>query len=70
MEDRESRGLQSDTLSVEVTTHCNGACSHCFVRARGPQRSILAPDLVQTIVTEAYEAGYKHLHITGGEPLL
>jgi MoaA/NifB/PqqE/SkfB family radical SAM enzyme len=57
-------------LSVEVTTHCNSACSHCFVHARGQKRSSLAPDLVQTIVREGYEAGYRRLHITGGEPLL
>lgn len=61
---------QCDRLSVEVTTHCNSACSHCFVRARGPQRSSLAPDLLQSVVREGYESGYRHLHITGGEPLL
>lgn len=41
-----------------------------FVRARGPRRSSLAPDLAQTIVREGYETGYRHLHVTGGEPLL
>jgi MoaA/NifB/PqqE/SkfB family radical SAM enzyme len=70
MDDRESLALQSDTLSVEVTTLCNSSCSHCFVRARGLRRSSLAPDLVRTIVREAYEEGYRHLHVTGGEPLL
>jgi MoaA/NifB/PqqE/SkfB family radical SAM enzyme len=40
------------------------------VRARGQQRSSLAPDVVQTIVREGHEAGYRRLHITGGEPLL
>jgi MoaA/NifB/PqqE/SkfB family radical SAM enzyme len=70
MDDRESLTPQSDSLSIEVTTHCNSSCSHCFVRARGPRRSSLTPDLVQTIVREAYEEGYRHLHITGGEPLL
>ena len=59
-----------DRLSVEVTTHCNGSCSHCFVRARGSRRSSLAPDLVRTMVRDGYEAGYRHVHITGGEPLL
>jgi len=70
MEDRASLWPPSDCLSVEVTTHCNSSCSHCFVRARGPRRSSLAPSLVQTMVREGYEAGYRHLHITGGEPLL
>jgi len=70
MEDRESLWPQSDRLSVEVTTRCNSSCSHCFVRARGVQRSSLAPDLVKGLVREGHEAGYRHLHITGGEPLL
>jgi MoaA/NifB/PqqE/SkfB family radical SAM enzyme len=70
MEDRESLWPQSDRLSVEVTTRCNSSCSHCFVRARGPQRSNLSPELVKSLVREGYEAGYRHFHVTGGEPLL
>jgi MoaA/NifB/PqqE/SkfB family radical SAM enzyme len=70
MGNRGSLWPKCDRLSVEVTTRCNSSCSHCFVRARGPRRSSLAPDLVQTMVREGYEAGYRHLHITGGEPLL
>jgi MoaA/NifB/PqqE/SkfB family radical SAM enzyme len=70
MESRESLWLPGDCLSVEVTTRCNSSCSHCFVRARGSLRSSLAPDLVQTMVCEGYEAGYRHLHVTGGDPLL
>ena len=40
------------------------------MRARGSQRSSLTTALVQAIVREGYETGYRHLHITGGEPLL
>ena len=70
MEKRGSLWPQCDRLGVEVTTRCNSSCSHCFVRARGPMRSSLAPDLAQAMVREGYEVGYKHLHLTGGEPLL
>ena len=70
MGNRESLWPRCDRLSVEVTTQCNSTCSHCFVRARGPLRSSLAPEMVQTIVREGYEAGYRRLHLTGGEPLL
>ena len=70
MGNRGSLWPKCDGLSIEVTTRCNSSCSHCFVRARGPQRSSLAPALVQTIVREGYEAGYRRLHLTGGEPLL
>lgn len=70
MGSRASLLKKCDSLSVEVTTDCNSSCSHCFVRARGPQRLSLAPGLVRTMVSEGYEAGYRHLHLTGGEPLL
>ena len=70
MGNRGSLWPKCDRLSLEVTTRCNSFCSHCFVRARGQQRSSLAPDLVRTITREGYEAGYRRLHITGGEPLL
>jgi MoaA/NifB/PqqE/SkfB family radical SAM enzyme len=70
MNELASLRFHSDCLGVEVTTHCNSSCSHCFVRARGSQKSSLAPYLVQTLVREGYEAGYRHLHLTGGEPFL
>lgn len=70
MEDTETLCFHSDSLGVEVTTRCNSWCSHCFVRARGRQRSSLSSNLVRTLVREGYEIGYRHLHVTGGEPLL
>ena len=70
MGNRGSLWPQCDRLSIEVTTHCNSSCSHCFVRARGPLKSTLTPALVQTMVHEGYEAGYRRLHLTGGEPIL
>lgn len=70
MENGGARWPRNESLSVEVTTRCNSSCSHCFVRARGPRRSSLAHDLVRTLVGEGYAAGYRHLHVTGGEPLL
>ncbi len=59
-----------EPLSIEVTTRCNGACLHCFARSGISIRSSLSFDLVKGIVAEGYGAGYRHLHITGGEPLL
>ena len=38
--------------------------------AEGPGGQVSAPDLVKSLVHEGYEAGYRHLHVTGGEPLL
>jgi len=59
-----------ERLGVEVTTHCNSACLHCFVRAGSSGRSSLSLDVVKGIIAEGFGAGYRHLHITGGEPLL
>jgi len=63
-------GVGQEPLSIEVTTRCNGSCLHCFVRSGISRRSSLPVDLVKEIMVEGYDAGYRHLHITGGEPLL
>lgn len=59
-----------EELSIEVTTRCNGSCLHCFVRSGISRRSSLPVDLVKGIMVEGYNVGYRHLHVTGGEPLL
>jgi MoaA/NifB/PqqE/SkfB family radical SAM enzyme len=63
-------GVAEGYLSIEVTTRCNSACLHCFVRAGEPKRLSLSMGVVKDIIAEGYDAGYRHLHITGGEPLL
>jgi MoaA/NifB/PqqE/SkfB family radical SAM enzyme len=63
-------GVTEGYLSIEVTTRCNSACMHCFVRAGKPRRLSLSLEVVKDIIAEGYDAGYRHLHITGGEPLL
>ena len=55
---------------VSVASRCNSSCSHCFVRARGFRTTSLTPELVRNLIREGYEAGYRSLHLTGGEPLL
>jgi len=64
------QGGRKESLSIEVTTHCNSACLHCFVRAGISEPSDLSIDLVKDIISEGYNLDYRHLHITGGEPLL
>lgn len=61
--------IRQESLSVEVTTKCNSACAHCFVRT-GEKNKSLSIDLVKDIISEGYNIGYRHMHITGGEPLL
>jgi len=70
VEEKTCPTIIENSLSVEVTTHCNSACSHCFARSGISKPSSLSIDLVKAIIAEGYDAGYRHLHITGGEPLL
>jgi MoaA/NifB/PqqE/SkfB family radical SAM enzyme len=63
-------GVGQEALAIEVTTRCNGSCSHCFARSGISRRSSLSVDLVKEIIVEGYDTGYRHLHVTGGEPLL
>lgn len=57
-------------LSIEVTTHCNIECRHCFVNHQISERSSLPFDVVRDIIEEGYDCGFRRLHLTGGEPLL
>ena len=70
IEKKSDPGLIEENLSIEVTTACNSPCPNCFARAGISTHSSLPFDLVKKISTEGYMAGYRHLHVTGGEPLL
>lgn len=61
---------REESLSIEVTTRCNSNCAHCFARVRNSADADLSAHLVKEIVLEGYNEAYRHLHITGGEPLL
>lgn len=64
--DRSSEKL----LSIEVTSHCNIQCLHCFVNHQMDERVSLSFKVVKSILKEGYDIGYHRLHFTGGEPLL
>jgi MoaA/NifB/PqqE/SkfB family radical SAM enzyme len=57
-------------LSIELTTRCNSACRHCFARDGSDREASLTPAVAHGICAEGFEAGFRHLHLTGGEPLL
>ena len=69
-EERRGLGLHDRILGIEVTTHCDGSCLHCFVHAMNPNRQSLPVDVVKEILDEGYGEAYRRLHLTGGEPLL
>ena len=70
LEEQPTGSVGEESLGIEVTTHCNCNCPHCFARAAIAEHSSLSPDLVKEIIREGYTARYRRLHITGGEPLL
>ena len=62
--------IQAENLSIEVTTRCTNDCWHCFARAGKQASADLTLNDAISAVDEAYDMGYRHLHLTGGDPLL
>lgn len=69
-EDKPLIPVSEKLLSIEVTTHCNIDCLHCFVRGNNTEQSRLSFDVAKDIISDGYDAGFRRLHLTGGEPLL
>ena len=69
-EDKPLFPVSEKLLSIEVTTHCNIHCLHCFVRGNNTGQSSLSFAVAKDIISEGYDAGFRRLHLTGGEPLL
>ena len=63
------RCKMGDSLTLEVTTACNGVCRHCFLQDRKIPVRWLTPSMALTIIREGWQTGYRDLHLTGGEPL-
>jgi MoaA/NifB/PqqE/SkfB family radical SAM enzyme len=62
--------LSHEGLSIEITRRCNSKCIHCFATNSLKNNNELSFETIKEIMDEGNEIGYKHLHITGGEPLL
>jgi MoaA/NifB/PqqE/SkfB family radical SAM enzyme len=59
-----------ERLCIEATTRCNSSCLHCFNRVRSKESPDLSYETAKKVLREGYLAGYRELHITGGEPLM
>jgi MoaA/NifB/PqqE/SkfB family radical SAM enzyme len=62
--------ISEENLTIELTTRCTSECLHCFARADRESVHEMNFETVSSILTEGFDLGYRHLHITGGEPLL
>lgn len=58
-----------ENLSVEVTTHCTNECGHCFARAGLAAEAAMTIGPAAAVLADGRAAGFRRLHITGGEPL-
>ncbi len=62
--------INEENLTIEVTTRCNSACTHCFARAGRGRLVHMEAETALALLKEGYDLGYRNLHLTGGEPLL
>ncbi|TGK06585.1 radical SAM protein [Leptospira semungkisensis] len=57
-------------LTIELTTKCDLRCDHCFALAALESKNSISLDQAKLIATEGILAGFKKLHLTGGEVTL
>jgi uncharacterized protein len=62
------RGLNN--LYLHVTFGCNLHCTHCYADAGGEREGALSGDDIARACREAAKLGFRHVVITGGEPLM
>lgn len=57
-------------LTIELTTKCDLRCNNCFALAALESKSRISWERSREIAQEGYRAGFRRLHLTGGEPTL
>lgn len=59
-----------NNIYLHVTFACNLHCAHCYAEASSPRKGSLPVDDVVHTCRQASKLGFRHVVITGGEPLL
>ena len=70
---KDSHGRTIDYLRISLTDRCNLRCIYCMPEegvCSLPHEDILTLEEIETIVEVAAEMGFKHIRLTGGEPLV
>ena len=65
---RSSRGLNN--LYLHVTFGCNLRCDHCYAGAGHARKGVMPPEALARICADAARTGFRHVVVTGGEPLV
>ncbi len=65
-------GRKIDYLRISVTDRCNLRCKYCMPEGipTVPMEQILTFEEIGTIAEEAAALGFRHIKLTGGEPLV
>ena len=60
-----------DYLRISVTDRCNLRCKYCMPEGIStlPMKDILTYEEIRSVVEQAAELGFRHIRLTGGEPL-
>jgi len=64
------RRARLDTLQVNLGYRCNQQCRHCHVNARSTRKEVMAPAIVDTVLTFIEKTGIPTINLTGGVPEL
>lgn len=59
-----------DELDLHVTNRCTTSCEYCCFSSNRLALDELSTEEFKNVISQAYELGCKHLHFTGGEPLV
>ncbi len=64
-----TRRTLRNNLYLHVTLTCPSGCSHCYAESGRSRNGAFPPDHLELLAGETAHLGFRHLVITGGEPL-
>lgn len=59
-----------DEIDLHITNRCTTKCTYCCYQAGSNNLSEMSLDDISRILKESKKLGAKHVHITGGEPMI
>lgn len=63
-------GRSLASLQIHASRRCNLRCLHCYSSSGPEQSETLDIDCLRAVLSDAAAEGYRHLSLSGGEPLL